>query len=87
MKTDRSSNILSGTSLIVSLVCLTGLIHVEYQLYGQQNIQTKCPDVLRDEAARNLLKELDKNWEQQTTQDHQRNGKKNINRLIAKQFR
>ena len=38
MKTDHSS-VISGASLLVSLVCLAGVLHVEYKLY--EHVQTK----------------------------------------------
>ena len=72
MKTERSHNMISCASLMLSVVCLIGLVHVEYKLYGQQNI--KCPETRHDEAAMNRLKELDKNRQKESTEDSQLQG-------------
>ncbi|XP_020901326.2 uncharacterized protein LOC110239917 [Exaiptasia diaphana] len=48
MKTDRSFYV-SGTNLLVSLVCLIGLLHVEYKLYINEYMCTKRVQTARDD--------------------------------------
>lgn len=63
MKTDRSCFV-SGTSLLVSSVCLIGLLHVEYKLYINEYMNTECVQTTRNvikTKSKENLKEEDNN--------------------------
>jgi len=64
MKAQQNCIGISTISLLVSLVCLAGLIHVEYKLHiNEQHVRTRHDAIItskNDESNEDLLKEIAK---------------------------
>lgn len=73
MKTDRSC-VISGTSLFVSLVCLAGILHVEYRLYAHEQMQSEHVQTTGG-TEKTLEKELENDLRQETVNENQQPGK------------